>query len=145
MIWITISNEERLHLWKKHRESIRGLDLNAQLTEIAKFCFDMPFGSRTLDYYTPEDWPTPWEILFNDSFCTSSISLLMVYTLILLDATADVELLLVEDADGIYLLPIIQDQFVLNFELGMVNNYSEIQDKLKVLQRYTKDKIKKIK
>jgi len=144
MIWNTIPNEERLHLWKKLRDDIQGHPLDTQLDEIAKFCSKMPFGSRTLDYYSPEDWPTPWEILFHGSFCTSSISLLMFYTLELLHTLPKVELYLVEDDDGIYLLPIIDDQFVLNFELGAVNNYSEIQDEFKVLQKYTTEQIKNI-
>jgi len=144
MIWNTIPNEERLHLWKKLRDDIKELSLINQVDEIAKFCSKMPFGSRTLDYYSPEDWPTPWEILFHGSFCTSSISLLMLYTLELLHTLPKVELYLVEDDDGIYLLPIIDDQFVLNFELGAVNNYSEIQDEFKVLQKYTTEQIKNI-
>ena len=144
MIWNTIPNEERLHLWKKLRDDIKELSLINQVDEIAKFCSKMPFGSRTLDYYSPEDWPTPWEILFHGSFCTSSISLLMFYTLELLHTLPKVELYLVEDDDGIYLLPIIDDQFVLNFELGAVNNYSEIQDEFKVLQKYTTEQIKNI-
>lgn len=144
MIWNTIPNEERLHLWKKLRDDIKELSLINQVDEIAKFCSKMPFGSRTLDYYSPEDWPTPWEILFHGSFCTSSISLLMFYTLTLLNTPPTVELYLVEDDDGIYLLPIINSQFVLNYELGTVNNYSEIQDEFKVLQKYNKEQIKNI-
>lgn len=144
MIWNTIPNEERLHLWKKLRDDIKELSLINQVDEIAKFCSKMPFGSRTLDYYSPEDWPTPWEILFHGSFCTSSISLLMFYTLTLLNTPPIVELYLVEDDDGIYLLPIIDNQFVLNYELGTVNNYSEIQDEFKVLQKYNKEQIKNI-
>ena len=68
----------------------------------------------------------------------------MFYTLELLHTLPKVELYLVEDDDGIYLLPIIDDQFVLNFELGAVNNYSEIQDEFKVLQKYTTEQIKNI-
>ncbi len=144
MSWNTIPNDERLHLWKKLRDDVRLLPLTEQLTEIAKFCSRMPFGSRTLDYYSPADWPTPWEILFHGSFCTSSISLLIFYTLTLQNPSTGVELQLVEDDDGLYLLPIINDQFVLNYELGAVNNYSEIQNNFKVLQKYTKEEIKNI-
>lgn len=144
MIWNTIPNEERLHLWKKLRDDIKELPLTNQLDEIAKFCSKMPFGARTLDYYSPENWPTPWEILFHGSFCTSSISLLMFYTLELLSAEPKIELYLVEDDDGIFLLPIINDQFILNYELGAVNKYLEIQDDFRVLQKYTKEQIKNI-
>ena len=115
MIWNTIPNDERLHLWKKLREDIKQLSVDEQLKEVAKFCSEMPFGCRTLDYYSTEFWPTPWEILFHGSFCTSSISLLMYYTLTLLDTPPSVELHLVEDTDGIYLLPIIDNRFVLKY------------------------------
>jgi hypothetical protein len=90
------------------------------------------------------EWPTPWEILFHGSFCTSSISLLMFHTLILLNTQCTIELYLVEDTEGIYLLPVIDNQFVLNFELSAVNNYSEIKDKFKILDKYRKEQIKKI-
>ena len=144
MMWNTIPNDERLHLWKKLRDDIKDLALNKQLNEIAKFCSQMPFGARTIDYYSPMDWPTPWEILFHGSFCTSSISVLMYHTLLLLKTDNTVELLLVEDNDGVYLLPFIDSKFILNYQLGSVNNYSEIQDNFKVLQKYTKEQIKSI-
>jgi len=144
MIWNAIPNEERLRLWKKLRSDISGLPLESQLAEIAKFCSSIPFGSRTLDYYDTEDWPTPWEILFYGSFCTSSISLLMYYTFILTPVDAIIELHLVEDDDGIYLLPIINDQFVLNYELGKVSMYPEVKNNFKVLKIYQKEQIKAI-
>ncbi len=145
MIWNTIPNEERLRLWKNLRESIAEKSTEGQLTDVAKFCSTIPFGSRSVDYYTPADWPTPWEILFYGSFCTSSISLLIYYTLVLLPTTIDIELLLVEDDEDVYLLPFIDNQFILNYELGQVSKYPEIQDNFKVLRRYSRDEVKTIK
>jgi hypothetical protein len=144
MIWNNIPNEERLHLWKTLREDIKDLPVNDQVAHLATFCRSIPYGTRTIDYYSPLEWPDPWEILFHGLFCTSSISVLMYYTLILLPNKKKVELLLVEDGDGIYLLPIIDDHFVLNYELGQVSKYSEIQNDIKVLQRYQEQEIKKI-
>ena len=139
-----VPNEERLFLWKKLRNDFKEFSLEEQLQALAKFCAEMPFGARTLDYYNPIDWPTPWEILFHASFCTSSISLLMFYTLILMQMDAKVELYLVEDSDGIFLLPIIDNQFVLNYELGKVSKYLDIIDNFTVLQRYQAEQIKAI-
>lgn len=144
MIWNAIPNDERLHLWKKLRDDLKALALREQLNEVAKFCSEMPFGSRTLDYYSPLDWPTPWEILFHGSFCTSSISLLMYYTFTLVPVNEKIELHLVEDDDGVYLLPVINDQFVLNYELGKVSTYPEIKDSFTVLKIYQKEQIKTI-
>jgi hypothetical protein len=144
MIWNSIPNEERLRLWKKLRNDITNYSDSDRLSELAKFCSTIPFGSRTLDYYSSEDWPTPWEILFYGSFCTSSISLLMFYTLTLIDDPTTVDLILVEDDDGTYLLPLIDNQYVLNYELGKVNIYSEIQDNFKLLKIFPKEQIKNI-
>jgi hypothetical protein len=145
MIWNIVHDEERLRLWKQLREEIKELKVEEQLKAVAKFCSSIPFGSRSLDYYSPWDWPTPWEILFHGSFCTSSISLLMCYTLVMASEDIDIELYLVEDDRGIYLLPVISNQYVLNYELGSVNNYPEVEPDIKVLQKYTKEQIKQIK
>ena len=142
MIWNTIPNEERLRLWKKLRAEIENYSDIERMSAIAEFCSSMPFGSRTLDYYSPNDWPTPWEILFYGSFCTSSISLLMYYTLVLLDDPTPVELLLVEDDDGIYLLPLIDNQYILNYELGKVSNHPDIKEHFKILKTYTRSDVK---
>src|SRR5271165_7697695 len=108
------------------RNDIGELSLQEQLVEVAKFCKSIPFGTRTLDYYNPDEWPTPWEILFYGSFCTSSISLLIFYTLILLPNEKTVELFLVEDDRGVYLLPVINNHFVLNYELGQISKLSHV-------------------
>jgi hypothetical protein len=144
MIWNVIPNEERLRLWKNLRSDLVELPLEKQLIEIAKFCSTIPFGARTLDYYSSENWPSPWEILFYGSFCTSSISLLMYYTFVMIPNESNIELILVEDADGLFLLPFIEDQFILNYELGKVSNISDIGNNFKVLKVYTRDHIKTI-
>ena len=143
MIWNSIPNSERLHLWKTLRNDIENLSLSDQLIEISKFCSQMPFGSRTLDYYDPINWPTPWEILFYGSFCTSSISLLMYYTLTLLKNNhKDLKLLLVEDERGIYLLPLIDNHIILNYHLGVISIYQEVCDEFKIIKTYLQEDIK---
>lgn len=142
MIWNIISNEERIRIWKKLRNDISDLSLYDQMSAIVFFCSSMPFGARTLDYYNPMGWPTPWEILFYGSFCTSSVSLLIFYTLILLPTEKKVELLLVEDDRCVYLLPIVNDEYILNYELGHINKYDEIKENFKILQTYKKENVK---
>ena len=144
MIWNIIPNNDRLSLWKKLRDDIKDLPLYSQLERIAEFFSDTPYGTRTLDYYNPTNWPTPWEILFYGSFCPSSISLLIYYTLILLPNEKEIELILVEDVDGIYLLPMVNNHLVLNYHLGEVSKYSNICDNFKVLKKYTPEQIRKI-
>ncbi len=142
MNWNNIPNGERLRLWKKLREDINDIDFDLQLHNIAKFCMNMPIGHRSIDYYTADDWPTPWEILFHGTFCSSSVSLLMFHTLCLLpDKNHLFELYLIED-DDVYLLPVIDNQFVLNYQLGSVNRYSDVSKNFEVLKKFPQDKIK---
>jgi hypothetical protein len=144
MIWNGISNEERIRLWKNLRADLSKTDPEHQLSEIAKFYAAAPFGARSLDYYSPEDWPTPWEILFHGSFCVSSISLLIFYTILLIDPERIVDLYLIEDNTGIYLVPIVDNQFVLNYELGKISKFLDIKDEIKILQVFSKTQVKTI-
>ena len=144
MIWNGVSNDERLRLWKNLRKDLEGKDLHKQISEISKFYASTPFGARSLDYYSPEEWPTPWEILFYGKFCKSSISLLIFYTISMVSPTTKLEIRLIDDNGEIYLLPVIDDQFVLNYELGQVSNYYEIEKDLKILRIFPKESIKTI-
>lgn len=144
MSWNNIPDNERLHLWKNLRKDISTLSLTEQLEIVAKFCAPMPYGTRTLDYYSTENWPTPWEIIFHGSLCRSSISLLIFYTFSLLHTDNIVELYLIDDGNDEYLLPIINNQFVLNYELGKVSSYSTIKDEITVKQKFAEQEIKKI-
>lgn len=144
MSWNNIPDDERLHLWKILRKDISVLPLAEQMSTVAKFFSNMPYGARSLDYYTPAEWPTPWEIIFHGSLCKSSISLLIFYTFSLLHTTHKIELHLIDDGADEYLIPVIDDQFVLNYQLGMVSNYSDVSTEFTDTQTFTEQQIKKI-
>ncbi len=144
MSWNNIPDNQRLHLWKNLRTGISVLTLDDQMAEVAKFFSNMPYGTRTIDYYNPEEWPTPWEIIFHSSLCRSSISLLIFYTFSLLYTDNYIELHLINDGNDEYLLPVINNQFVLNYELGMVSNYLTVKDEFTVKKIVTAQQIKKI-
>ena len=144
MIWNSIPADVRLHLWKKLRAEIEDKSIEFQLDSIVQFFKDVPLGTRSVDYYSPDTWTTPWEILFHGSFCTSSVSILMFYTLILANTNHKIELWVVKDNGGDYLLPIIDDQYVLNYSPGEVSSYPDIQDYFIVMQKFPQTQIKTI-
>lgn len=144
MSWNTLSDEGRLHLWRALRTDIASLPAAEQIARIAKFCSALPVGRRTVDYYSPDNWPTPWEIMFYGEFCRSSISLIIFYTLLLLNKEQDIELWVVKDNNGDYLLPIINGEIILNYEAGTISKYSEICDYFIVMQKFSKEQIKTI-
>ena len=145
MSWNNIPDDERLHLWKNLRKDISKLTLAEQMNAVAKFFSTIPYGSRSMDYYTPTEWPTPWEIIFHGKLCKSSISLLIFHTFSLLNEENTIELQLIDDGEDEYLLPIINNTFVLNYELGQVNKSQDIAAEIQVLNTYTQKDIKAIK
>ena len=147
MDWNNAYPDERIRLWKNFRESINYSNIDEQLLQVAHFFSNVPIEPRTIDYYTPDTWPTPWEILYNGKWCNSSVSLLMFYTLDLLPNYKDInlELALVDDTKDRYLLLRIANQYVLNFIPGQVSTQQDIIPAFRIMALYTSEHIKKIK
>lgn len=145
MMWNVAHSEERLALWKTLRGNLKELPLIEQLAVISQFCSKIPAGVRTVDYYNPANWPTPWEILYYGQFCRSSISLIIFYTLTMLNGKEqNIELWVVKDNSGDYLLPVIDNQFILNYEPGKISKHSDVCDYFIVMQKFSINQIKTI-
>ena len=123
--WNNSTPEERIEKWRDFREQIIGLEEEEQLNSIAEFFATVPIGARCIDYYTPDSWPTPWELLYHQLFCASSTSLLIYHTLCLTLGEDRVDIVLVDTQDDRFLAPLIDKQRIFNFELGKVNNITE--------------------
>ena len=135
---------ERVDAWRTFRETLKDTDSLAILNNTAAFWADAPLGARSLDFYTPQDWPDPWEILHNGSFCQNSITLLIYYTLSLSDADLDLKIVLVDDTNDRYLILQVDGTYILNYELGITCKWKECQDNLKVIDIYDETDIKQI-
>lgn len=144
MNWSAMPSDERLNLWKILRTDMGALPLNDQLELISEFCSTIVYGARSIDYYTPSSWPTPWEIFFHNSFCKNSVSLVIFHTLSMLGSAETVELWVVKDNEGDYLLPIINNQFILNYEPGKISNYPDVHNNFIVMQKFLQSEIKSI-
>ena len=142
--WHMLSKNDKLEEWKNLRESIVENSPNDQLQAIVEFFSTVPFGASTIDCYNPKSWPSPWEIIFYGSFCKSSISLLIFYTLKLLSVKSNIELHLIDDDGEIYLLPVIDNTFVLNYEHNKISSYSTVSNRFQTLLKYTHTDINEI-
>lgn len=127
MDWQNTLFEYKLGEWKDFRDEISNLSDVEKLNKTAEFFARLGYGSRTIDYYTPESWPTPWELLDMHSHCKSSISLMMHHTLKFLDV--DTKLLLINDGCDDYLIPYHEEtDSILNFEVPRVAKLSSSKD-----------------
>lgn len=134
--WNNSSAEERLEKWREFRESLEDLSEEDLLNNVAEFFAAVPIGARCIDFYTPESWPNPWELLYHKLFCTNSISLLIYHTLCVSLDKDRVEILLVETKEDRFLLPVVDKKHIFNYELGKVNNIKD-HAKIKIIDNFS--------
>lgn len=123
--WNNSTPEERIANWRELREHISDLEEEEQINSIAEFFARVPIGARCIDFYTPDSWPTPWELLYHKLFCPSTISLLIYHTLCVALGEERVSIVLIDSGDDRFLVPLVDKQRVFNIELGKVNNIKE--------------------
>lgn len=133
--WLNSTPQYRIQQWKTLRESLVGQDIWSQAQGVAEYFRDIPFGARSLDYYDPESWPTPWEILHHHTYCRSSGGILMHDTLKIINKQAQLELVLIDDSEDVYLTPLIENSSILNMVMGEISNLTS-HPEVQILQRF---------
>ena len=141
--WNNSTPEERIKKWRDFRESLPELSEEDLLNNVAEFFATVPIGGRCIDYYTPESWPTPWELLYHKLFCTSTISLLIYHTLSIVLKSGRVEIVLVDTEDDLCLLPLVDKKYIFNLELGKVNNIKDYTS-IKILDNFADQNIAQV-
>lgn len=123
--WNNSSAEERIEKWREFRESLNGLNDEELLNNVAQFFATVPLGARCIDFYTPESWPTPWELLYHKLYCSSSISLLIYHTLCIALGEDRVDIVLADTGTDRLLVPVVDKKYIFNYELGKVNKIKD--------------------
>lgn len=127
-------------MWRNFREELRDLTKEEKLNKVAKFFAKFPIGSRCIDFYTPEDWPTPWEILYHKTYCASTVSLLQYHTLATVLKDNAVSIVLIDDGRDRFLVPIIDNEYILNYILGEVTRLEEYKE-IRIVDDFDDDTI----
>lgn len=76
----------------------------------------MPQVSVSIDPYSPQQWPTVWELIADGKSCKYSHGLALAYNVHYLDTSLDVQVARVFDhkSNDEYLVAVINEQIVLN-------------------------------
>ena len=69
--------DHRLEIWRQFRHNSAGLTVEQVVEQFGT----IPVLPRYLDFYTPETWPTVFEIVQDGLFCYSGICLVTAATL----------------------------------------------------------------
>jgi len=80
---LTKNNEQRLLIWREFRDSLETADDPIQ--ETINFYDRAPECLIAADPFTPSSWPTAWELIEENNYCSFVKILAICYTLQLTD------------------------------------------------------------
>lgn len=122
--------EHRLRDWRQLREITKTLPLDQQCIEIDRWWQQVPFVNHHLHWNDINNWPDPWTILSENTYCTLTRAIGMCYTL-LMNEVDNVELVIANDeqAEEHYLVLVNKPKYTLNYWPNSVisSNLSKFQ------------------
>jgi hypothetical protein len=132
----------RMAQWRDFRKSLDELPFDQALDAVAKFWQTAPFSPYNLDPDSPETWPDPWTLIYENVYCDIAKCLGIVYTLQLSKhrTNIDVEFRVYKDTKtnyGYNLAWINQGKYILNMVDGEVVNNTQFDKNLKLVSTYT--------
>lgn len=111
--------ENRLRSWRDLRLKTKTLSLEQSCVEIDKWWQQAPLVNHHLHWNDAENWPGPWELLSENTYCSLARGAGICYTLFVNDIN-DIELLTATDAQCEEHYLVIVDNYVLNYWPGTV-------------------------
>lgn len=135
--------KERLKHWKDFRSDLINIDSEQeQFLRISEYWSQFPVLNHYLDVDSPENWPSPWEMIYNGDLCYSSLAYLMEQTLLLIDDkwTSDrLRLLFVSDhsISDMLMILVIDNKYVLNYSHNEVIHFDNIVKNCIIQNEYT--------
>ncbi len=118
-----LNYDTRLRSWYDLRNSIESSDTLTKCIEIDKWWQKAPLVNRHLHILDIENWPGPWELLVENTYCTVARALGICYTLLLTGVT---DIIMVEATDevgeDVVLVLVDNAKYVLNYWPDMVVN-----------------------
>ena len=115
--------QARLASWTQLRATAQNLPKPQCLATINEWWFDSPWRPYYLHWDDRAQWPDPWQLLEENTFCSLARALGIMYTICLMDRPdiQDAELL---DRDNLVLVD--QKKYILNWSRDQLLNISLI-------------------
>jgi hypothetical protein len=121
-----LNYESRLSSWYNLRSTLEHSDTKTKCVEIDKWWQQVPLVNHHLHILDSENWPGPWDLLVENTYCTVARALGMCYTLHLMNIN-DIDLVEATDNQGEEIVLVLVDsaKYVLNYWPDtVVNNNS---------------------
>jgi len=113
----------RLRAWHTLKESLQNADTETICVEVDKFWQRAPISSHYLHPADVVDWPSPWELISDNTYCYYARALGMIYTLMLLGIN-NIDFIEATDynSENVVLVLVDNAKYVMNYWPGMVLN-----------------------
>ena len=107
---------ERMRSWRNLRTLIISADLETKCVETDRWWQQAPLVNHYLHWSDTHNWPDPWTLLSDNTYCTLTRALGMCYTLLLSDII-DIELVVASDTtcEEHNLVLVDNAKYILNF------------------------------
>ena len=126
----------RLKAFRQFRlDLIEISDLEQRLQFMVDWWKDLPMSTRVIDPYTPDQWPTPWEIIHENNYDENALALIYFHMLKVLDYESKLYLVEDEEKTFIKLIILVDDKHIINYSYGNVDNKETIK-KCKILESW---------
>lgn len=131
LIW-QLPPRERLLNWRQFRQSLEELPIPENLQKCVDWWKLVPLDKRVIDPYFSQDWPSPWDLIYNGKFDENAIALGVFYTLHYLGLECEVQLIQDHDDDFLGLVVVVDKQWVVCRNWGEVNTIDILPTKTKL-------------
>ena len=128
-----LSSRKRLRHWKTFRCSLdETLTDEEHLFTTMKYWQQYPLIDRYIDSYAPELWPTPWELLYENQFCRSSLAYMMEQTLLKSDdgrwKLDRLSLKYIDDKrlSDEFIILVVDNKYVINYDINQVIKFDKL-------------------
>ena len=131
---------ERLRFWHDFRKKISNQDLEQALKETTHLWSFAPYVAHYLTTDHIEEWPGPWELIYENYYCDLAKALGVVYTLYLSSHRPEIEIRIYNDPstkEQYNLVFIDKGKYVLNFVHDEVVNKSQVNKNFKLIKTLT--------
>lgn len=110
------SYETRLQHWYELRQTLQHADTKTKCIEIDNWWQRAPLVTHHIHPHDIDNWPGPWELLSENTYCEVARALGMCYTLILIGVN-DFKLVLAtnEMGDDVVLVLVDSAKYILNY------------------------------
>jgi len=108
--------EARLQDWFQLRKSVNSLPIEQQCVTIDEWWQQCPLVTHHLHPQDIDNWPDPWELLSENTYCEVARALGMCYTLHLIGIN-DIELVLARNdtAEDVVLVLVDNAKYIMNY------------------------------